>query len=495
MATLLKEPKVEPAIDAGLAKALRTQQAVTEPYMSSKSQLQSGITEAQGREAQAKQAQEGILAEGAKTGLEKETQAITGAQQTYQKEIEAEPLPAFIPTKDSARDIAGLFSLISVIGAVVGKKNAQMAMGNMNAMLEGHQKGRADLYKKERNEFDTNFKAMIKKHEEFRKKMEDAIKLAPRDKEKAMADAKIAAVEAGSDIVKAQLDRGFLTDAYKTVDELQKGIVKVKEAYEKETAAERRHREDMAQRERQHKQTLAAQTERALAKTSGGAGGAVAGQVERMTNAMTQVSGAIQSVADLQITTTAPLFGQKDFKGLFTAPLSALNQKISKTTSQLLQGRMVGVARNLASLETGGAATGLAGLTDSIQAGISIPAGAKMHVALDRLAEMRRIVEDASRAALASPKYSPEQKQLIRENLAIVEQAIPFTLKDVNEAVIAGEGKSPKIPKEDQKLSFTDYVNKYGVGSSKEKAAAASSLTEEEKAELAELRARHGRTQ
>jgi hypothetical protein len=295
--------------------------------------------------------------------------------------------------------------------------------------------------------------------------------------------------------VKAQLDRGFLTDAYKTVDELQKGIVKVKEAYEKETAAERRHREDMAQRERQHKQTLAAQTERALAKTSGGAGGAVAGQVERMTNAMTQVSGAIQSVADLQITTTAPLFGQKDFKGLFTAPLSALNQKISKTTSQLLQGRMVGVARNLASLETGGAATGLAGLTDSIQAGISIPAGAKMHVALDRLAEMRRIVEDASRAALASPKYSPEQKQLIRENLAIVEQAIPFTLKDVNEAVIAGEGKSPKIPKEDQKLSFTDYVNKYGVGSSKEKAAAASSLTEEEKAELAELKARYGRTQ
>jgi len=117
-------------------------------------------------------------------------------------------------------------------------------------MLEGHQKGRADLYKKERNEFDANFKAMIKKHEEFRKKMEDAIKLAPRDKEKAMADAKIAAVEAGSDIVKAQLDRGFLTDAYKTVDELQKGITKVKEAYEKETSAERRHRETLAEAKR-----------------------------------------------------------------------------------------------------------------------------------------------------------------------------------------------------------------------------------------------------
>jgi hypothetical protein len=250
----------------------------------------------------------------------------------------------------------------------------------------------------------------------------------------------------------------------------------------------------MAQRERQHKQTLAAQTERALAKTSGGAGGAVAGQVERMTNAMTQVSGAIQSVADLQITTTAPLFGQKDFKGLFTAPLSALNQKISKTTSQLLQGRMVGVARNLASLETGGAATGLAGLTDSIQAGISIPAGAKMHVALDRLAEMRRIVEDAGRAALSSSKYTEEQKQLIRENIKIVEKAIPFTLQDVVDAVNTTGGKSPKVPKEDQNLSFTQYVNKYGVGSAGG-SQQDSSLTEEEKAELAELRAKHGRTQ
>jgi hypothetical protein len=273
MAITTNELKIEPAIDANLAKALRTQETINQPYISSKSQLQSGITEAQGREAQAKQRQERILAEGAKTGLERETQVITGAQQTYQKEIEAEPLPAFIPTKDSATDIAGLFSLISVIGAVVGKKNAQMAMGNMNAMLEGHQKGRADLYKKERNEFDTNFKAMIKKHEEFRKKMEDAIKLAPRDKEKAMADAKIAAVEAGSDIVKAQLDRGFLTDAYKTVDELQKGITKVKEAYEKETAAERRHSESLASSRENAR--LAREQALNLAQAKAGVGGAL----------------------------------------------------------------------------------------------------------------------------------------------------------------------------------------------------------------------------
>jgi len=128
----------------------------------------------------------------------------------------------------------------------------------------------------------------------------------------------------------------------------------------------------------------------------------------------------------------------------------------------MMAGRMVGVARNLASLETGGAATGLAGLTESIQAGISIPAGAKLYVALDRLAEMRRIVEDSAKTALASSKYTPEQKQLITENVAIVQNAIPFTLDDVSDAV--SKGKSPKVAKEDRNLSFTEYVNKYGVG-------------------------------
>ena len=238
----IKAPKPEkapkPDIDDGLAKALRTQQAVDMPYITSKSQLQTQITGAEGRAAKAKQEQDEMLATAEKTGTEQEAQAVRGAQEAYQGKLQAEPLPAFIPTKDSVQDIAGLFSLISVIGAVAGKGNAQMAMGNMNAMLEGYQKGRGDLYKKEAAEFDKNFKAMIKKHEEFRKEMEDAIKLAPYDKQQAVIDAKLAAVKAGSAIVNAQLDKGYLTDAYNTVNEIQKGIDKAKESYEKQKAKE-----------------------------------------------------------------------------------------------------------------------------------------------------------------------------------------------------------------------------------------------------------------
>jgi hypothetical protein len=53
----------------------------------------------------------------------------------------------FIPTKDNAKDLGGLFSLIGVVGWAIGgsgKDNAIQAMSAMNGMLTGYQKGRAD---------------------------------------------------------------------------------------------------------------------------------------------------------------------------------------------------------------------------------------------------------------------------------------------------------------------------------------------------------------
>jgi hypothetical protein len=440
---------------------------------------------------------------------------------------------AFVPTQDNAKDLAGLFSLINVIGFAIGrggKGNAQSAMSAMNGMAEGYQKGRADLYKKEKDQFDTSMKALKTKSDILGRRLKEISELAAVNKQAADEDADVLFAEQGADFLKKYKEKYGLAATV----EFWKQVAQAKGKATELTISEEQKKAELASKDRANKlaeQRLNLEKERqqqgtytyvtkdgktyainnknpsdirevpidlsdslkvgTQPKTSGG--GAAAGQIERMSNAMTQISGSIKSIADLPITTTAPVFGQKDFKGLFSAPLSALNQNISKETSQMMAGRMIGVARNLASLETGGAATGLAGLTDSIQSGISIPAGAKLHVALDRLAEMRRIVEDSSRAALASPKYNESQKRLIEENLKIVKQAIPFTLEDVRDATVAGSGKSPKVAKEDESLSFTDYINKYGVGSSKEKGGSDSSLTEEEKAELEELRTKHGR--
>ena len=178
-------------------------------------------------------------------------------------------------------------------------------------------------------------------------------------------------------------------------------------------------------------------------------------QATRVIQAFTQTADALQNVANLPIT-TGPLFQQKQFGSLYTAPLSALNQTLSNDTSQMLQTRMTGVARGLAALESGGAATGLVGLTDSIEKGVFIPAGASLGVTLDKLGEMRRIVESSGKAQLNDPKLSPERKALIQQELDIVRTAIPFTQSDVDKAMKASK-KNPNV-------SFTEFATAKPIG-------------------------------
>jgi hypothetical protein len=262
IATLPKVPALPTKGRIGLTEAL----SVQEPFLTRKAELQPKIASAEGDVAKAQQAQAETLAAGKSQAMKQYGAEQEAAQKAYESKLEAEPLPAFVPTKETTQDIAGLFSVISVIGSIVGgsgKMAAQRAMGAMNGMMEGYRKGKSDQYKQERNQFDANFKTMIQKHSEFRKEMEDAVKLAATNKEAGFQAAELAATKAGSDIVKAQLRKGDLMGAYKLVDESQKGAneaVKLEQKARAEEAKAAQHRADMAQRERQHRETLAAKS-------------------------------------------------------------------------------------------------------------------------------------------------------------------------------------------------------------------------------------------
>ena len=210
-----------------------------------------------GREKEAGKAQELARAEGAvetekqrvaeiESGLqtaaaEKEAGAVREARDIYQEKLGKEPLPEFVPTQDNVQSIASLFSLIGVMGMVAGKGDAMRAMHAMNGMLEGHQKGRADLYKQEKATFEKNFNAMVKKHEEFRKEMEDAVKTAATDRELGYQKARNAAVKAGSNVVKAMIEKFGVAKAYESLIADNKSVEKAYELYrqEKQAAAQR----------------------------------------------------------------------------------------------------------------------------------------------------------------------------------------------------------------------------------------------------------------
>jgi len=238
-------------------------------------------------------------------------------------------------------------------------------MGAMNGMLEGYRKGRMDLYKQQRNEFDANFKTMMQKHQEFRKEMEDAVKLAATNKEAGFAAAELAATKANSPVVQAMLRKGELVRASQFVKDLQKAdenafdfVAKQRENEAKEEAALKRHKEDLAARERQHKETLAAQDRRAAEKGTRGA----ASQETALRVMQQDIDNAQYNLTDLknlaQPTGKLPggsvAFAQK-FTGDITSMLMryAANQQIDEGL-QGMDALMLNTAFDIASAQSGG---------------------------------------------------------------------------------------------------------------------------------------------
>lgn len=240
LAKIDTEVKVtEPKPPAGGRLSFSDIMGVREPFAKKRAEIREQIKGTEGEILAGQQAQKEMGAEG-KMAVEQQTAAeVGGAQQRFQQKMQAEPLPAFVPSQDNFKDIAGLFSLIGVVGMVAGKSSGLAAMNAMNGMLEGYRAGRNDLYKRERDVFDKNFKTMLQKHAEFRKEMDDAVKLAQTNRQAGLQAAELAAVKAGSEIVRAQIRRGDLVGADQTVKDAEAGSIKALDMVNSSINAER----------------------------------------------------------------------------------------------------------------------------------------------------------------------------------------------------------------------------------------------------------------
>jgi hypothetical protein len=181
----------------------------------------------------------------------KEVQAMP-ERQTLQQAREEMSNMAFVPTKDNATDLAAMFSLINIVGMLVGKSDAQRSMYAMNGMLEGYQKGRADLYKKEQIEFDKNFKAMQAKVATLEKALTEAMEVKKYDKEKGDLMVTMALAQAESPVLKAmrlnQGDIAVLQNVRRVKNDVNTvaGLINsnAQEANRREEAKERERRAD-----------------------------------------------------------------------------------------------------------------------------------------------------------------------------------------------------------------------------------------------------------
>lgn len=161
---------------------------------------------------------------------------------------------AFIPTKTTVKNVAELFSLMGIVGMAIGgdgKASAFNAMSAMNGMMEGYQKGRVDLYKRERDIFEKNLKALQGKVTILQSELQEALQTYKTNRELGEQQAEIAFAKAGSDIGAQALKKQGLVRAVEYVD----GVVKDTSTLVTMANKQVERAEDMAFNERKQKET------------------------------------------------------------------------------------------------------------------------------------------------------------------------------------------------------------------------------------------------
>lgn len=200
-----------------------------------------------------------------KESVAKEGQRLSEEQRVEQKGF-AEKLdkyapPTFQPSQEDLTTYAQLGSSIVTLGMMLGgggKVPAKAALASMTGMLNGWRTGRRELYERESKNFEKESQRLTAVRKSIQDDMNQAMSLWPTKRKDAMALIESARFKAGSDsVLGAMLYKGNYDGAMKLLESARKtDEAKLKDenalAAKKidEAAKERRHREDMAQRER-----------------------------------------------------------------------------------------------------------------------------------------------------------------------------------------------------------------------------------------------------
>lgn len=150
----------------------------------------------------------------AERGAQAQREAIAGYQ--AQRQIPRD----FEPTQETAGELASLFGLLGVFGTLIGgggKQNALAAMNAMTGMMQGHRQGRADLYNRERQIYETNMRQLEARNTELRRDMQSALELARTNMDAGLARVREMAARYDSPILLEQARRGDLQGALETV--------------------------------------------------------------------------------------------------------------------------------------------------------------------------------------------------------------------------------------------------------------------------------------
>ena len=323
----------------------------------------------------------------------------------------------FIPTQDNAKDLGGLFSLIGVIGWAIGgsgKENAIQAMTAMNGMLSGYQKGRTDLYKREKDIFDTKMKALQTKTLTLSNRLKQIAELASIDTKAANQEAENLFYQNNADFYLKIKDKYGLKA---TVELAKNNVEAINKAYE------------IMQKEKDRVEKE---------KVKGGYTSALlAGRAENIREAFVQAAQDLENVSRFPKNTVLGTFaGMTGLEGsnLMTSLSRTFTRQIGNTESRMLQQLVSGLETNLAMALGGGYATSAAKYKID-QYKTQIPKqGDDGWVTATFLARIRQELNILSDNFPTKPGATPEMSAAVKASNDKINRVIPFTVEDITNA-------------------------------------------------------------
>ena len=387
------------------------------------------------------------------------------------------PYPQFQPTKENVQSLATLFSLVGMIGVAMGGGGKNASMGALNAMtgmMSGWQKGRKDLWEREKAEFDKNMAKTKAILDDAYKDADRAYKTLAYNREEATALANESVAKLGSSVGKQILEKQGIEKYFKFLSELKKDLKETENiaAQDKkeerrieqqiirdnaryaeqrdrderlEKARDKRHREDMAQRDR-----LAAAK---AAQPKGQGGAANTRYAFSMSESFAQAAQDLVNVTQLASGTVMSNFAElagKSGDSLKQGLSAAFARKVTDQDSRMFAQLIAGLDQNMARTLGGGYAN--SGAKHSIEAykqQISREGDSMASRALF-LARFKQELGIFADVYSAHPGANEQMTAKVNKYYNDVNKAIPFNVQNVLDAA---RGSKMTISKEFENLA------------------------------------------
>lgn len=379
----------------------------------------------------AKLAQEQYGAEAKASIASQERQAAQRIESSLDETRAKFPYPEFHPTKDNMETLTGLFSIIGLVGFAMGgagKQSAMLALNSMTGMMKGWQQGRADLYKREKDEYEKQVANVKRILDDAYRDADRAHKMLAYNRQEAEALAAQSSAKLGGQVGRQILEKQGVDNYFKYIDGVKKDLQHAEDL----AAKERQRREEMAARERQHRETMQQRAE--LAKSKGTGSAANTRYAFNMAESFGQASQDLINISKMPRDTVMGNFAElagKSGDSLKAGLTAMLGRELTSQDERMFAQLVAGLDQNMARTLGGGYAQSSAKhMIDAYKQQIPRAGDPAASAALF-LARFKQELQIFSDVFEAHPGSTEGFNNKVKKYMTEVDKAIPFTVDDV----------------------------------------------------------------